>query len=363
MLSETQFMDKIASGEISFPPLQYRLVRKEVTAQEWYCDAIIDASWEDQSFIFAAEIRRYSSDQTVLEAIREARYAAEKLSALPLIITPWLSPEQLERLEAERVSGIDLSGNGIIVVPGRILIIRSGKANAYPDSRTVKNVYQGSTSLVARAFLIKASYDSVKELVEQIEARLGSITQPTVSKALKQLEEDVVIWREKGLIKLLQADKLLERLIDNFKLPQRKTEVTGKIDTDPAHVPALLSKIAAKAGEKIVVTGASSVGRYASMAREPIVEFYSSADMQTVLRLPGNPHVDLTSRFPNFRLIRTDDPNVFFDARLDGKTLWASPLQCYLELLKGDKREKETATKSRKLIFKGLDQLGPKVVE
>jgi hypothetical protein len=52
-----------------------------------------------------------------------------------------------------------------------------------------------------------------------------------------------------------------------------------------------------------------------------------------------------------------DDRTVFFDGRSEGPTRWASPLQSYLELMKGDKRDKETALEVRKYILKGADQL------
>ncbi len=346
----------IAGGEIQFPPIKFRLLESQVQRRDWVCDAVIKATWENQDIIFAVAVRRYSSDRSVAESIRESRYAAERLEAFPLVITPWLSAEQLERLEAERVSGIDLSGNGIMIVPGRILIVRSGKPNAYVDSRAVKNVYEGTSSLVARSFLLKTSYASVMELLQEIQRRSGTITQPTVSKALKQLEADVVIWREKGLIKLLQADKLIERLASNFKLPSRAQEVTGKINVEPAELPGILSSLVNNAGSNGVISGACSVNKYATMARDPVIDIYCSKDPTELLKLSTG-QVEIGARFPNFRLIQTDDPTVFFDARSEGQTRWASPLQSYFELMKGDKRDKETALEVRKYILKCADQL------
>jgi DNA-binding MarR family transcriptional regulator len=356
MLSETRILDMIASGELQFPPIRFRLLESRVQRRDWVCDAVIKATWEEQEITFAAAVQRSSSDRSVQEAIRESRYAAERLDAMPLVITPWLSTEQLERLEAEGVSGIDLSGNGVIVVPGRILIVRSGKPNAYKDSRIVKNVYEGTSSLVARSFLLKPSYTSVMELLQEIQRRSGTITQSTVSKALKQLEADVVIWREKGLIKLLQADKLIERLASKFKLPTRLQEVTGKINAELAELPGILTSLANNAGGNVVVTGACSVNKYATMGRDPIIDVYCREDPTKLLKLPIS-QFEIGARFPNFRLIQTDDPTVFFDARLGGKTHWASPLQSYLELMKGDKRDKETAVEVRKYILKGSDLL------
>lgn len=51
----------------------------------------------------------------------------------------------------------------------------------------------------------------------------------------------------------------------------------------------------------------------------------------------------LPERFPDLELIDTRDPTMFFDSR-DGDTVSASsPLQCWLELQTGNKRQCEAA--------------------
>jgi hypothetical protein len=115
------------------------------------------------------------------------------------------------------------------------------------------------------------------------------------------------------------------------------------LNARPRHLPW----VSCHKGRKVVVSAASSVSRYATMAREPIIDFYCSADPRKVLKTQlnlmdvGIYQIELASKFPNFRLIQTDDPTVFFDARPEGQTSWASPLQCFLELMAGDKRDKE----------------------
>ena len=67
--------------------------------------------------------------------------------------------------------------------------------------------------------------------------------------------------------------------------------------------------------------------------------------------------VDLeeNSRFPNVELLETDEDFVYFDAR---DNLAASPVQTYLELMQGDKREQETAEQLRKAILQPLKKKG-----
>lgn len=357
MITETQVLAAISADEALFSPFSFRLVEKRASNTTLPCDALVEALWGTQVILFAASLNRSSSDRVVGEAMRESCFAAKQLSVHPLVIVPWLSDEQLKLLEREAVSGLDLCGNGVIVIPEKILVLRSGKPNSYRDTRMVRNVYEGTSSLVARAFLLRPTYDSVAAVVQEIQARSGNITQPTVSKALKQLEADVVIWREVGLLKLLQGEKLLERLATNFKLPRQLGVLTGKLAGEPEEVAGLLSAAAKKCGAKIVVTGACSVNQYSTMARESMVEFYSSMDVAKLSAALG-PELDASSRFPNFRVIYTDDQTVFFDARLEQGRLFASPLQCYLELVKGDKREVETALRVRTTILGAFELQG-----
>jgi hypothetical protein len=67
-------------------------------------------------------------------------------------------------------------------------------------------------------------------------------------------------------------------------------------------------------------------------------------------RLPD----DQATRFPNLELIETQTETVYFDARREGHFWWASPLQTYLELMSGDKRDQETAEQIKSRILNPL---------
>ena len=61
-------------------------------------------------------------------------------------------PDAIGRLEETGVSGLDLCGNGIVIVKGELLVVRSGLPNRFPRSEPIRNVYRGDSSLVGRAF-------------------------------------------------------------------------------------------------------------------------------------------------------------------------------------------------------------------
>ena len=89
------------------------------------------------------------------------------------------------------------------------------------------------------------------------------------------------------------------------------------------------------------------------MAREPIQSFYCS-NLEGLLK-QLDPDLEETSRFPNIEFLETDEDFVYFDTR---DNLAASPVQTYLELMQGDKREQETAEQLRKTILQPLKKKG-----
>ena len=115
-----------------------------------------------------------------------------------MVVVPYLPESQLRLLQEQQVSGIDLSGNALIMVPDEILVSRTGAPNNFRRAGVIKNVYRKNSSIVPRVFLLKPQYDSITEVMDEIKCRGGSITQATVSKVCNSLDQDLVIERTKG---------------------------------------------------------------------------------------------------------------------------------------------------------------------
>ena len=103
-----------------------------------------------------------------------------------MVLVPYLSPAQFQLLEKQQVSGIDLSGNALIMVPNEILISRTGAPNNFRRAGVIKNVYRKNSSIVARVFLLKPLYETVTDLMDEIENRGGAVSQATVSQSMRQ---------------------------------------------------------------------------------------------------------------------------------------------------------------------------------
>jgi len=136
----------------------------------------------------------------------------------------------------------------------------------------------------------------------------------------------------------------------NYVPPSIKERVRFKISEEKGAVGELLMKLSQAVGLPLVAAGTSSVGQYAVMQRGDLLSIYCPR-LETLLeRLPGRQ----TDRFPNLELIETEDETIYFDIRQEGNFWWVSPVQVYLELMAGDKRDQETAEQVKSYILKNL---------
>jgi hypothetical protein len=172
----------------------------------------------------------------------------------------------------------------------------------------------------------------------------------TVSKSLKTLESDLIIERN-NVIHLLQADKLLEKLRESYSPVVSKKKVRIKLKEENELITQTLWRISQKAGLPLVATGPSSVTQYAVMQRGEMLSVYCPYIEEVAEVMPGSQ----SDRFPNLELIETEDETVFFDAREQQHFWWASPVQVYLELMAGDKRDRETAEQVKTYVFSYID--------
>ncbi|GMR24118.1 MAG: hypothetical protein BMS9Abin37_2619 [Acidobacteriota bacterium] len=348
-MKERQIMDLLRSGRVRLPPLAL-----EFTPTEGYdrANAIADVRWGDDRWSFAVEVKARSTPKYLKEAILMAKEASSPPSTLPLLIAPYLRDEQLQSLEKQSVSGVDLNGNGVIVVPGRLLVFRTGNPNRYREQTSLRNVYRGKVSIAARVFLLRARYSTVNEIRDEILSRGTKLAISTVSKVLKALEDDLIVSREQGGIQLRQPQKLLESLAREYEPPQPRRTFVGKVPSDPETLARRFKQTASEAEIRLTATGVSSVSAYAVMAREEVSSFYTS-DIESLVDAINaqSPSIEETDRFANIRLTETDDETVYFDVREQNGFTWASPIQTYLELMSGDKRDRETAEQVARAIL------------
>ena len=309
-------------------------------------NVLIQLKWAGKTFRFAVETEvRFDSLQALKDDMERVLRFAEKTRNAPMVYLPYLSKKAANMLAEAKVSGVDLCGNLFLVIPGKLYIERIGSPNRFPSSAPIKNIYQKSSSLVPRLFLLQPSFESISAIVRELECRNGNLTQATVSKVCQQLEEDVILVKRKTTAsskqkeaRLIQPETLLENLAEQYAPPTVTQRLTIKSRIPQKELTERLLAWSNTTGEKIVLTGTGSCTAYTVMAREETTAFYCSHVARLLSDFNGL--FEETRRFADMELIETDDQFVYFDQR---DNLYASPIQSYLELMQGDKRDQQAA--------------------
>ena len=340
------------------PPLSFRFLEERPKAGvNRHLDAYVEASWRKSAARFAIECKSLSTPKAFRDGLNLLKSTTLPKGYRPMLITPFLSELQLKELEQEGMSGIDLCGNGVVVVPGTFSVFRSGEKNRFSSSAPIKNIYRKNSSMVGRVFLALPGYGAVQEICSEINRRnllvkrwdKKPMSLSTVSKSLKALEEDLIVER-KDIIRLVQPDKLLEKLSENYAPPKIRERVRLKVPEEDGTIWESLLRQSQELSLPLVAAGTSSVTQYAVMQRGDVLSVYCPRLEMLLERLSGSQ----SDRFPNLELIETEDETVYFDARKEGDSWWASPVQVYLELMAGDKRDRETAEQVKSLILMNL---------
>ncbi len=321
-------------------------------------------------FAFVVETKARGTPQAIQLAVAQAR-AATQDGEWPMIQVPYLSPERILELEKEGVSGVDLCGNGVVVVPGRVWVVRVGSPNRYRDSRPLSNPYRGRSALVARMLLKHPQWPSLSELAAAITGAGGELSLPQVSKAVQAMTEELIVSKESGGIKLCDPLRLLDRLGSEWKKPRQfwnRTDRAGrsmKIQvSSPYHSRQSLrlpkgadwAQALSSATElRWAVTGESSVNRYAMFAQGGPPRIVVSDMGLALAGLGGTP--EPVPSFADIELLETEDPGAFFNHETDANgARWAGKLQTWLELQAGDARQQEAAKEIREQILKEVKE-------
>ncbi len=349
-ISEAGILAALKAGAVELPPLSLETAQSErlcLPGGRCTADAVVSVSQGSREYQFAAEIRSQSTPRTFESAVARIRSCVEGQPGLyPMIVAPYLSREQLLELERRGVSGLDLCGNGIVTVPGELLVFRDGAPNRFRSSAPIKNVYRGMSSLVGRALLACPGYPSVGAVRETIRQRGADLALSTVSKVLKVMEEDLLIERQPGRLRLNQPERLLDRLATAYAPPSVARLLRGKVPLEGEALIRALSERSRTSGLCWTLTGLSSAGAYSTLEPGRCLSLYTPHADALLESVP----LDESSRFPNLEVLEVTEGWAYFDVRERDGCRWASPVQSYLELSRGDKRDREAAAQVRSYL-------------
>jgi hypothetical protein len=358
-LTEEQVIQSLKSmGEV-YSPLMINSLAEQVSMPEGcQVDAIIEFSIQNgPSFKAVAEIAPVSTPQNILRSARQlVDYfgKAKKTNMVPLVIAPYIGAKQAKILADKGISWIDLSGNMSVRVSSRIIIERTGKPNRFPDTAPIKKIFQGTSSLVSRALLLKpAGFSSLYEMVDFINNRNAKITLSTVSKVLKSLEEDLLVTKSKKMIYVTNAERFLERLKESYiNSTERKAGETYRFATDKPDAMFL-------AFNERVPIDYVACGFYAAQIKglavtDQITIFVRS--MESVKRAAVRNQIQITpdAEFGNVSITESSDPGVWFNADIKPRSAIVDDIELYLEMIADTPRGPKIAEQlKRRILQKG----------
>ena len=351
-LTEQVMWTRLTPGSVLLAPLIVRSRDLEVPRENGWIDALIEVllpGKQPSLFRFVVETKSRSTPEAVYAATAKARMATRN-DEWPMIQVPYLAPDRLELLEQMEVSGVDLCGNGVVLIPDRLYVVRSGQPNKYSDSRPLNNPYRGKSALVARTLLNEPSWPILSNMVRWIEKDGTILSLAQASKAVQALEEDLMVSKNGSTIKLQDPMRLLNKLGSEWRKPDVHARKAFRIHENSAN---WISRLSSDDKLRWTVTGESSASRYVVFSQGGPLQIAVSNLSWAAALLGG-----VEESVPNFadvELLEIDDQGVFFQANPDEWGMrWASRLQTWLELQAGDARQQAAAKEVREQILRGL---------
>lgn len=348
---QKRWAQKFAFGQVVLAPLQVVSCQAGVgRGVGRRADFVVELgwrAWKGQPLRFVIETANRSTPRALEEMARQVRVLLDK-GEFALLALPFLSPAMLDFIEREELSALDLCGNGVVQVPGRLFVKRSDQPNLFPDTRPLQNPFRGRSACVARAFALRSVYESVTALHLAVNGAGASLSLPQVSKALSRLGDEALVEKRKNELRGRDPARLLDLLAREW----RESLVWRRFVSVPGN--GVFADLLNAANLHWCVAGPSSVGRYATFAQGgPMRLIVSDLD---VAREALGAEIEPAAAFADFELCQSAESGYFFDARVDEAGVrWASPIQTFVELQAGDARGQEAAKDVRRRILEALE--------
>lgn len=353
-MSEAELLEELHRGHC-LEPLRVELNRRG--GEKSRAGAVAEVRLHDQVGRFLLEPVSDAKPSTLRAAIERMERLVGEADGFDgiLLLAPHLAEGKLALLAKAGFGGIDLSGNASVNVPTRFAFHRDGRPARFRERTPAAMAYRGVASLVTRLLAREPHFETTSLLHQEVQRRGGRISAGTVSKAVASLEEDRAVGRfGRSGVRVLKPSYLLDRLAEETKPIRSDGEWIGRTPEPLVELAEMIerrSKPGLEAAARLARTGASSVSWHTAFAEEQGLTLYCSHLLMDIVQ--NLDEAEQTNRFPNIRMIRTQDRRAFFDIGPDWE---ASPVQAWLELRRGDPRQQEAAGAIRQRLIEDAER-------
>jgi hypothetical protein len=345
-----------ALGELPHAHASVAQVQRPVARSSYALDAEVDLSIAGQDVRLLIEVKRavYPRDiRQILWQLAHARneYAHGFREAIPLVAAESISTGARELLRAENIGFFDAGGS--LFVPARGIYLYVDRPVPKTLEKSVRSLFTGKRSQVLHALLARPhDWFGVKEL-----AQLAEVSPATASETLTALDRmEWVSARGQGPAK--------ERCLSDpaSLLNEWRTQIMASrrsLIRQRYYVPGIESSILAHRLAELCEDNEVEYAITQEAAAQAYAPFLSSISRVSCRMAPSRAATTVMARLEarvvsegaNLDIIETKSRSEFlFKEHKDA--LWlASPVQVYLDLLRGDGRSRDMAEHLRKEIL------------
>lgn len=354
-LTKNEIIAQIQSEPEKYAPLIIKSIEREVPFAEGRADALIEFCIADgPCFKALVEFPSVATPRMIFvtsELIKGYLGNIADKTIVPVVIVPYMGAEQARILQREGISWIDLCGNMMVRAPGGIYIERTGRKNLFPDTSPIKKIFEGISSLVSRALLLKKEpFRSLNEIYGFINQRNGNITLSTVSKVLSSLEEDLLVTKTEAGISVTNREKLLEKLVEGYRTYTERNEneiYTYAFDTgfDISFFWSARVDFAACGFYAAKLKGLAATDRITIFIKS--INAAKEAFERSIVRVRPD------AEFGQLDLIEAKNPCVWFNVQSKQVNNIVDDIELYLEMMIDTPRGPKVAEMLKESILKG----------
>lgn len=314
-------------------------VREQKGRAEPRADLLVDIGGHR----FAAEVKSSGRTATVRQAAEEARVAAEKLGAQPLVVVPYMGERGADLCRRLEVAYMDLSGNAF-VRDRDLLILVQGQPNKFPEMGRPSSPFASRSARVTRLLLL----DPSRFWQQQELASATRLDKSTVSRAVRRLDDDSLLEWDGDRARLRPSDPslLLDAWSEAYRFDRHNIMSFHVANAAGADLARQVGRTLAGTRINYALTGLGAAWLYERFASFRLVSTYVASAKQVeqaARKLRARP----LERGANLQLIVPDDAGVFDGSgRVEGIECVA-PVQAYLDLLALPERAREAAAELR----------------
>ena len=311
-------------------------------------DGLIGLSYFGESYALVVEVKSNGAPRFVragvyqlescLARMRRSAEASDGRCLIPMLVSPYLSPQSRAICTDHDVAYLDLVGNARLAFD-TVYIERAVADKPSTETRALRSIFRPKAAAVLRVLLRDPDRTwRVADLAAQAHASYGHVS--NVRKAL--LEREWLEVRDDGAV-LLQPEALLETWRENHRRPPGQL-ISGYTHLDGKQLDERLRGKLNPCPEfpRAIYSLHSAAQWFAPFGRSGIHTFYTDEPGARMLK----EELKLTpaAAGANVMLQVTTDESLFDDASEPvPKVFCTSPIVTYLDLWNGNDRDREAA--------------------